>query len=322
MARTLAFAYKRGEVIQTSPANISFDEEQNGRAFLYSASDISDLLEDLRGGKGIHTPLWCRPFTLEAGGQGLFLVAGQRRLLAGLEYLKENPEYLIKVLMVEPKDDQETLEMNVLENAGHNGLTIVDQGHVALRLRSEPTKTGGRTLDEIAKLLHVSQAQVSQAIKLVEGLPESVQRLIKAGKISSSDALDVLKVSDPDKRKALIEEFFADRIKTKPLVISEPIQPVGQVERPIPVEAEAAPVPEESAPGRNIRDSVREAGGKVSLRMPELKKYLQLAIDEDGPGSNKGEVQLKKKLLEFIEGKFSQRTMDGHFNNNCKMKGN
>ena len=34
----------------------------------------------------------------------------------------------------------------------------------------------------------------------------------------------------------------------------------------------------------------REAGTNVgSVRMPEFKKYLQQAIDEDGPGSNKGE---------------------------------
>ena len=99
---------------------------------------------------------------------------------------------------------------------------------------------------------------------------------------------------------------------------------MGQEERPIPTEAVVAQVVEEAPPPkeRTVRDAARDAGAKVSMRMPEFKKYLQEAIDEDGPGSNKGEVALKKKLLEFLDGKFTGRTMDNHFNTNCKMKGN
>ena len=324
MARTLAFAYKRGEIIQTSPANIDFDEEQNGRAFLYTVADFSDLLEDLRSGKGIHTPIWCRPIQKE-GGQGLHLVAGQRRLLAGLEYIKENPEYLIKVLVVEPKDDMESLEMNARENAGRAELSIIDQGHVAIRLREEPTKEGGRSINQISKLLKISTTQVNQAIRLVTELPEVVQRAIHNKKVTVDDALTILKVMDPVKRAALINEFLSGKkeelvIKTMP--VSLPEQPVGQIERPIPTEAVGVrSIEEDEVPKRNVREAVRDAGGKVALRMPELKKYFQEAVDEDGPGSNKGEVKLKQKLLLFVAGEISQRTMDDWFNKLCKAKG-
>jgi len=211
MARTLAFPYKRGEIIQTSPANIQYDEENNGRAFLYLPTEFQDLLEDLRSGKGILTPIWCSPISIE-GGNGLKLVAGQRRLLAGLEYLKENPDFLIKVLVVEPEDDLDALEMNARENSGRKDLSIIDHGHIAVRLREEPTKTGGRTLEQISKILNISQAQVTQAIKIVEGLPEVVQKAIHQGKIKTDDALTVLKVSDPAKRKDMIAEFLTGKV--------------------------------------------------------------------------------------------------------------
>jgi ParB/RepB/Spo0J family partition protein len=295
----LAFEHKRGEIIQTSPKNIIFDEENNGRAFLYKPEDLEDLLADLREGRPINQPILCKAVTTESG-QGLSLVAGQRRLLAGLEYLKENPDYLMKVLVVEPKTSTEELELNVTENAGRKNLSIIDQGHIALRLREEP---GGRTLEQIAKLLRVSQPQVSQAIKLVEGLPERVQRAVHQGSITVSDALDVLKVSDPGKRADLIEEFFL---------------PKAQTQNANPV---AIPEPGEK-PERTIRQAVRETGAKVTMKMSEFRKYLQVAIDEEGPGSNKGEVNLKKKLLEFLDGKITDpRTMDKHFDANCKMKG-
>jgi ParB/RepB/Spo0J family partition protein len=310
MARTLAFEYKRGEIIQTSPKNIIFDEENNGRAFLYKPEDLEDLLTDLREGRPINQPILCKAITTESG-QGLSLVAGQRRLLAGLEYLKENPDYLIKVLIVVPKTETEELELNVVENAGRKNLSIIDQGHIALRLREEPTKEGGRTLEQIAKLLRVSQPQVSQAIKLVEGLPERVQRAVHQGSVTVSDALDVLKVSDPDKRASLIEEFFAAKSSGTP-VRNETTNSISPFE--------SAPFQEEKP--RTVRQAVREAGAKVTMKMSEFRKYLQVAIDEEGPGSNKGEVTLKKKLLEFLDGKITDpRTMDKHFDAICKMRG-
>ena len=69
---------------------------------------------------------------------------------------------------------------------------------------------------------------------------------------------------------------------------------------------EGADEPDTNAPrsqkGRpSIREAVREAGGNVgNVRMPELKRYLQQALDEEGPGSNKGEVELKRSLLSYL----------------------
>lgn len=327
----LEFLYKRGEVIQVSPLNVAFDEENNGRAFLYRLEDLQDLLIDLRSGRGIIAPIWC---SLTDG--GLRLVAGTRRLLAALEYLKEgNPKYLIKVLLVSPKDDLDALEMNARENAGRKNLSIIDQGYIAKSLREEPTRTGGRTLDQIARILNVSPAQVNQSIKLVTELPMHVQRAIHEGKVTADDALVTLKVPDPEKRAELVESLDKPEPEYKTITVSE--WPEGgtklieafeekiaqvvddeEAKNAVPFSSpDPPPDPEPPTP----RQAARAAGAKVSLRMPELKKYLQVAIEEDGPGSNKGEITLKKALLDFIAGKFGEKKMDSVFYDNCKFGG-
>lgn len=330
MAKVMAVPYKRGEKASFSPKDIRFDEEKNGRAFLYKKSDFEDLLRDLRSGKGITSPLWVRSVT-EGEGQVPMLVAGQRRLHAALEYLKENPDYLIPCIWVNAETEREILELNIRENAPRKNLSIIDIGHNACRLRDLPTTTGGNTMEEIGQQLGVSQAQVTQAIKIVEGLPEVVQRLIHDGKVTNDDALTVLKVPDPTRREQMIQEFLSGKPKAPaptsaaapagasdsaaPSKVTAPEQPKGQAERPMPTEAAAA------RPERNVRDAARDAGAKVALRMPELKRYLQEALDEEGPGSNKGEVQLKKKLLAFVNGEITSRTIDDWFNKCCKIKG-
>jgi len=316
MARTLSFSYKRGELIQTTPANITFDEENNGRAFLYAEDDLADLLVDLESGKGITSPIWVAPHQTELG-QGLKLVAGHRRLLAALQYAKNNPNYLIRCLVVEPKDEQEALEMNARENSKRRALSIIDQGHVALRLREEPTNTGGRTLAEIADILNISQAQVSQAMKLVEQLPERAQRAVHFGWVTVDDALTILKVPDPQTRENLVAEYITSGNRIVPEVISVP-DPLLEPEIQSENESETPETPETP---RNVRTAAREAGARVGLRLPELKKYLKQAVDEDGPGSNKGEVEIKKGLLDFISGKFGEKKMDSIFGSNCKVKG-
>ncbi len=205
-------------------------------------------------------------------------------------------------------------------------------------LREEPTRTGGRTLEQIAKRMRISQPQVTQAIKIVEGLPEVLQRAIAKGTVTADAGLTVLKVEDPEKRAGLIEQLLAGKFTKEPKVVvippagsrvdlssNEPVgietpkEPTGQAERPMPKGTEDKEPKEDKK--ANLRDAVRDAGGKVALRLPELKKYLQEAIDEEGPGSNLGEVKLKKAMLKFLAGEIKPRTMDDNFNKFCKMKG-
>ena len=297
MARTLAIPYKRFEGLRVSPSLIQADEEQNGRAFNYNQADLADLLADLRSGKGIKTPVEIVPVPIE-GGTGARLKIGFRRWLAACEYLKENPEYLLPCVWGESKDAQGDLEDNARENAHRKNLSIIDQGHVALRLQGEPTTSGGRTLEEISEILSVSVAQVGQAIKLVSELPQALQKEVHTKGMTASDAFVLLKVPEPARAEAMAQ--------AEAVVQAPPERPKLGRGRP----------PGSSA----VRQIAEDAGARLTRNMSQLKKYLQMAIDEDGPGSNKGEVALKGALLAFIAGELTERQMDTRFGVNCKVK--
>jgi ParB/RepB/Spo0J family partition protein len=295
MARTLAIPYKRTEGMRISPADIVADEEKNGRAYQYKKSDLQDLLSDLRNGLGITSPVWVRRIQTEEG-QGVELVAGFRRWLAACEYLKECPDYLLPCIIVEPKDDLDALAMNLRENAKRKNLSIIDLGHAAYRLHEEPTKGGGRTLAEVGEILNISQPQVSQVLKLVTELPESLQNMIAAKKVTADFAFTLLKITDRAERQKQIDKLLSG-------------------ETP----AQGVPAIPKQTRGRSkeLREAARAAGEKIARRLPEIKKYFRTAVDEEGPGSNKGEVMLKKKLLQFISGEINEDALDKWFNELC-----
>jgi ParB/RepB/Spo0J family partition protein len=299
LARTLAIPYKRTEGMRISPADIVADEEKNGRAYQYKKSDLQDLLSDLRNGVGITSPVWVRRIQTEEG-QGVELVAGFRRWLAACEYLKECPDYLLPCIIVEPKDDLDALAMNLRENAKRKNLSIIDLGHAAYRLHEEPTKGGGRTLAEVGEILNISQPQVSQVLKLVTELPESLQNMIAAKKVTADFAFTLLKITDRAERQKQIDKLLSGET-------SEPAQGV-----PAPKQTRS-----QRSQSKELREAARAAGEKIARRLPEIKKYLRTAVDEEGPGSNKGEVKLKKKLLQFISGEISEDSLDKWFNELC-----
>lgn len=299
MALTLVTPYSRGELGKIDPRLILFDEAKNGRGFPYVPEDYKDLTQDLRDGVGINVPIQCS-VVKKTDGQYLDCVAGFRRMRAALDFVKEVPEYQIKFIITKVESEYDSLIQNVRENAGRNDLGIIDQGRSALRLQELPTETGGLSLDQIASLMRVSPAQVSFAIKVVSECPEVIQRLL-AKKGCSIDSVSLALRADGKTRS----EIFDAILKGKATIAVVPAS--GE-------EEEDGKSPKKE---KTLRDAARDSGAKVARKVKEINTYYQEAIEEDGPGSNKGEVQLKKKLIEFNSGKISSRTMDEWFNKCC-----
>ena len=162
-----------------SPKDITVVWEDNGRAFPYTPEDIQDLLQDFEEGKGVQQPIVVKPWKTEGNSKGLKILAGFRRLYAGLEELKKNPEFLIPVIIEEPGDALEELILNIRENVARKDLSHIDLGKNAQRLTSQ-----GMTIEEAGKVLGVSAAQVTQQaplqlhFPLVTPRPFLVQRLL------------------------------------------------------------------------------------------------------------------------------------------------
>lgn len=304
MARTLAFPTKRADLLKVSPKNIIVNVAENGRAFPYSKGDVIDLLVDLRSGRGILQPVTVKPFKTSDGGAGLKLVAGYRRFYAATQYALENPDYLLPCIIEEPKDDLETLEINVRENVARKDLSPIDLGRIVQRFLEAK-----RTKEQVAEILACSVANVTQHLKLVEELTEREQALVHKRTLTADDAFSLLKVPATEREKVIetILEAEGKKLATEPVAVNGESGPARRVKV--------------SSKGAEIRKAAREAGASVALRMPEFKKYLKEAIEVDGPGSNKGEVALKGAILEFLAGEITEKQMDNRFNQFCKVKG-
>jgi ParB/RepB/Spo0J family partition protein len=293
MARALTIPYKELRGFKVSPKDLIIDEEKNGRAFPYEKEDLEDLLQDFRNGLGIKQAITAKPYDT-GNGNSLEVVAGYRRARAAQIYLKDDPEFLVPCILEKPEDDLQTLILNIRENVVRKDLSPIDLGRNAERLVGM-----GKSAEEAGEILGCSDAQVTQHIKLVTELDENTQILIHKRKITADDAFNLLKVS-PENRGGVVE------------TIQEEL-----------AEEESSPPSKKPKGARSakIRCAAREAGGKIPLKLSEFKKYLQEAIDEEGPGSNKGEVELKKGILKFLAGELSQRTLDNKFNDFCKVRG-
>lgn len=290
MARSFSFPVSRFEGFRISPSDIQVNWEDNGRAFPYELADVTDLLGDLRAGRDYHSPLVVKPVKLDDGGRGVKLVAGYRRLYAALEFVQESPDFKVPVIVEEPEDEKATLILNVRENVARKDLNHIDRGHVIERFQAL-----GMDKKEIAETLEISDAQVGQLLRLVTELSERIQFLVKGGQITADDAFAILAITDPDAREAFVTSLLAEKSESS-------IKPP-------------------TSNKKTVREKVREAGGNVgAVRLPEFKRYLSEIVDTDGPGSNKGQVELCKSLLEYMSGKLAAKQLDIRFEKFCRAK--
>lgn len=318
MAIKLSIPSSRFEGVRVSPSSIRVVWENNkSRAFPYSLEDVQDLLQDFEEGRFVRAPL-----TVKKTDEVPELIAGYRRLYASLEWEKTHPDFTVPVLFEKPETERESLILNARENIVRKDLTPMDFASLAIAFEEQ-----NLSVTETAKILGVSDAQVTQHKKLIRELPEFVQVLIHKRTITADDAFTIIKVAPEDRIKVLNE--YLEAKATKILQESSPnldavydgVQEVYSENRPEPEvqEISSNKGKGETKSGRSLREIATDHGANVgSKRMPEFRRYLQEALDTEGPGSHPGEVALKKEILKFLDGKLSGKQMDNKFEKFCK----
>lgn len=199
-----AVSVVRDGVVLLDPSVIVANPEFNGRRF--EPGNLDELIKSILDTRGNQQAVLVRRDTYN----NPVLVFGFRRLKAILqinenklwEGLTEGP-FRIKA-EIEDLTEDAAFESNVRENAPRENLTDIDRAYIAKRLKDQ-----GRPQKEIARLLSVSDATISQSLRLLE-LPVKIQKMIHKGPnvdggISKSTAFELLDLPEGDRESALAE---------------------------------------------------------------------------------------------------------------------
>ncbi|MGB3406332.1 MAG: ParB/RepB/Spo0J family partition protein [Jannaschia sp.] len=157
-----------------------FDEEK-----------LSDLASSIAQ-KGILQPLIVRP--APGRSEGYEIVAGERRWRAaqrcGLHKLP---------VIVRQFDDTEVLEVAIVENIQRDDLNAIEE---AMGFRQLIDRFG-HTQEQLSAVLGKSRSHVANLMRLLK-LPDSVQDLLRDGKLSAGHARALINADDPEALAAQI----------------------------------------------------------------------------------------------------------------------
>lgn len=237
----------------------------------FSETSIKELAASIRE-VGILQPL-----VIRSTETGFELIAGERRLRAAKEAGLDRVPVLIR-----QAGEGESMEMALVENLQREDLNPLETAAAYQALMD----SFGLSKDQLASRLGKSRAAVTNTLRLTR-LPESIQTLVLAEKLSEGHARALLGLETEERILRLAERVRSERLsvrKTEELVREELAEP-----REAP-EAEAKPREEreESDRYREVSRRIQEAltlptrvrtarkGGRVEIRFREKEELETL----------------------------------------------
>ena len=237
----------------------------------FSETSIKELAASIRE-VGILQPL-----VIRSTETGFELIAGERRLRAAKEAGLDRVPVLIR-----QAGEGESMEMALVENLQREDLNPLETAAAYQALMD----SFGLSKDQLASRLGKSRAAVTNTLRLTR-LPESIQTLVLAEKLSEGHARAILGLATEERMLRLAERVRSERLsvrKTEELVREELAEP-----REAP-EAEAKPREEreESDRYREVSRRIQEAltlptrvraarkGGRVEIRFREKEELESL----------------------------------------------
>ncbi len=134
------------------------------------------------------------------------LIAGERRLLAAKKIGLEHIPAVIK----ESREEREKLEMAIIENLQREELSPIEMARAYARLSDE----FGLSQREISHRMGKSREAVSNTIRLLQ-LPYEAQKAIEDKKITESHARLMLKITNPEKQRAILAEILSRNLSVR-----------------------------------------------------------------------------------------------------------
>jgi ParB family transcriptional regulator, chromosome partitioning protein len=251
--------------------------------YMFEEEGLRELAGSIRE-HGVIQPVVVRP----AAEEGRYiLVLGERRLRASKMVGKDTIPALVRRLSL-----QQAAEMTVLENVVRQDLNPVEQAE-AFRVLS---KEFNLTQMQIAQRIGVSRETVSNYMRLLR-LPEDVMKHVLEGRLSFSDAREILSLDNAAQIPQLAEEVVAKHLK-----LNEIEQRVRDLNGFVAMQRE------EGAEERKMRGA-RWVDPNVRAAQMEMERTLGMRVrirDRNGKGRiviEYATVDDYERVIEMLKGK-------------------
>lgn len=185
---------------------------------------VAELADSIRK-VGLLQPIIVRPL-----GESYQIIAGERRWRAARQAGLERVP--VRVLT---KTETESLEIALIENLQRQDLNPIEEARGYRRLLTEYRMTQAELADKVSK----SRSTITNALRLLD-LPEEVQEVVYAGKLSAGHARAVLSVPEESARLRLAEKIVNDGLSVREAENLARLYAAGQTDRtPRPVTPKA-----------------------------------------------------------------------------------
>lgn len=190
----------------------------------FNETELNELCESIRE-HGVLQPLLVRK-----QGSGYEIIAGERRYQASkLADLTELP------VIVKDVNDEEMLALALIENLQRSDLNPLEEAKGYKQL----IEASGMTQEALSKAVSKSRSAITNSLRLLD-LPEPVQDLIFAGKLTAGHARAILAVPYEDARIKLAEKVVAEGLSVRATENLAPLFSVGETpKKPRPVTPQA-----------------------------------------------------------------------------------
>lgn len=163
--------------------------------------DLSGLVASIKE-SGIQQPIVVR---WHDGVHRWIIIAGERRFRAAEQLgLDKIP---CKIHHGELSAD-ELLKAQLLENLMREDLKPIEKAESYKRLLNKK----GWTLEKLSQFLHVSESSISQALAVLEKIPEQYHVPINRGELPVSTAYELSKIKDQEQQRQAIEASLAAKL--------------------------------------------------------------------------------------------------------------
>lgn len=231
----------------------------------FPAEDLNDLAASIRE-HGLVQPIVVRP--VEGETDQYEIIAGERRWRAAQKAeLHEVP------IIVLEADDKKALELAIVENVQRSDLNPIEEarGYDALMQEFHYTQA------DLGQTIGKSRAHVANVLRLLT-LPESVQKLVREGVLSSGHARALVTANEPEK--------LAQLIVSKGLSVRE-------------TERRAHAASEDSSVRKSRRRPVKDADTRLLER--ELSEQIDAKLMIDHRPNGGGEIRIRYRTLDDLD---------------------